>query len=147
VVLVDPLDLSSITIPRLASRISHALAARETGGVVEAVNGEADELPFGASPFARRGQSNAARSVLQIQRLAVSSRAPRGRSASQHVRAKTFAKVRAASPDVRATCSIDRPMDPPSSRISVTDDLTLKRCRSEKVKPRERQPSSARSAA
>jgi 8-oxo-dGTP diphosphatase len=40
VVLVDPMDLSSVTIPRLANRIRHALIARETGGVVEGVNGE-----------------------------------------------------------------------------------------------------------
>lgn len=41
VVLVDPPDLVDVTIPRLANRIRHALAARETGGMVEAVNGEA----------------------------------------------------------------------------------------------------------
>jgi hypothetical protein len=40
VVLGDPMDLSSVTIPRLANRIRHALIARETGGVVEGVNGE-----------------------------------------------------------------------------------------------------------
>jgi 8-oxo-dGTP pyrophosphatase MutT (NUDIX family) len=40
VVLVDPKDLGSVTIPRLAHRIRCALTARETGGVVEAVNGE-----------------------------------------------------------------------------------------------------------
>jgi 8-oxo-dGTP pyrophosphatase MutT (NUDIX family) len=41
VVLVDPSDLGNVTIPRLANRIRHALATRATGGVVEAVNGEA----------------------------------------------------------------------------------------------------------
>jgi 8-oxo-dGTP diphosphatase len=40
VVLVDTSDLCSATIPRLANRIRHAPAARETGGMVEAVNGE-----------------------------------------------------------------------------------------------------------
>ncbi|MGE2714409.1 NUDIX domain-containing protein [Mycolicibacterium litorale] len=40
VVFVDPKDLSSVTISRLANRIRHALTARETGGVVETVNGE-----------------------------------------------------------------------------------------------------------
>ena len=40
VVLVDPPELGNVTIPRLANRIRHALAARDTGGVVEAVNGE-----------------------------------------------------------------------------------------------------------
>lgn len=41
VVLVDPSDLGNVTIPRLVNRIRHALAARRTGGIVEAVNGEA----------------------------------------------------------------------------------------------------------
>lgn len=41
VVLVDPLRLDEVTIPRLAGRIRHAMAAREIGRVVEAVNGEA----------------------------------------------------------------------------------------------------------
>lgn len=41
VVLVDPPELGDVTIPRLANRIRHALAARKTGTVVEAVNGEA----------------------------------------------------------------------------------------------------------
>jgi 8-oxo-dGTP pyrophosphatase MutT (NUDIX family) len=41
VVLVDPPELGNVTIPRLAERIRHALRARETGGIVEAVNGEA----------------------------------------------------------------------------------------------------------
>lgn len=41
VVLVDPLHLDQVTIPRLANRIRHALSARETGGVVEAILGEA----------------------------------------------------------------------------------------------------------
>lgn len=40
VVFVDPLNLGSVTIPLLANRIRHALTARETGGVVETVNGE-----------------------------------------------------------------------------------------------------------
>jgi 8-oxo-dGTP diphosphatase len=40
VVLVDPLGLDKVTIPRLASRIRHALTARESGGVTESVNGE-----------------------------------------------------------------------------------------------------------
>ncbi|TQR82607.1 NUDIX hydrolase [Mycobacterium hodleri] len=40
VVLVDPSDLDRVTISRLANRIRSARAARETGGVVEAVNGE-----------------------------------------------------------------------------------------------------------
>lgn len=39
VVFIDPLDLSSVTISRLANRIRHALAARETGGLVEAIDG------------------------------------------------------------------------------------------------------------
>jgi 8-oxo-dGTP diphosphatase len=40
VAFVDPLRLDDVTIPRLANRIRHALIARETGGVVEAVNGD-----------------------------------------------------------------------------------------------------------
>jgi 8-oxo-dGTP diphosphatase len=40
VVFVDPLDLSSVTISRLANRIRHALTARETGGLVEAITNE-----------------------------------------------------------------------------------------------------------
>jgi 8-oxo-dGTP diphosphatase len=41
VVLIDPKDLTGVTIPRLVARIRHALTARETAGVVETVNGEA----------------------------------------------------------------------------------------------------------
>ena len=41
VALVEPLRLDDVTIPRLANRIRHALAARATGGVVEVVLGEA----------------------------------------------------------------------------------------------------------
>ena len=40
VVLVDPTDLDSATIPRLANRIRSALTARDTGRAIEAVNGE-----------------------------------------------------------------------------------------------------------
>lgn len=40
VVLVDPSDVDRVTIPRLANRIRSALVARETDGMVEAVNGE-----------------------------------------------------------------------------------------------------------
>jgi 8-oxo-dGTP pyrophosphatase MutT (NUDIX family) len=41
VAFIDPLHLDEVTIPRLANRIRHALVARGTAGVVEAVNGKA----------------------------------------------------------------------------------------------------------
>lgn len=40
VILVDPADLDGATIPRLANRIRAALTARNTGRLIEAVNGE-----------------------------------------------------------------------------------------------------------
>lgn len=41
VVCVDPVDLGVATIPRLAGRVRHALAARQNGTLVELVNGRA----------------------------------------------------------------------------------------------------------
>lgn len=41
VVCVDPADLGVATIPRLAGRVRHALAARKNGELVELVNGRA----------------------------------------------------------------------------------------------------------
>jgi 8-oxo-dGTP diphosphatase len=41
VVLVHPSQLDDVTIPRLANRVRHALVARGTGGVIEAVLGQA----------------------------------------------------------------------------------------------------------
>ena len=40
-VLVDPKDLTGVTVPRLVARIRHALTARATAGLIETVNGEA----------------------------------------------------------------------------------------------------------
>jgi hypothetical protein len=40
VVFVDPKDLPSVASPRLANRICHALTARETGDMIETVNGQ-----------------------------------------------------------------------------------------------------------
>lgn len=47
IVFVDPADLDAVTIPRLASRIRGALAAREDGTVHEAVDG-CSRPPFDA---------------------------------------------------------------------------------------------------
>jgi 8-oxo-dGTP diphosphatase len=41
IVLVEPADLDSVTIPRLANRVRGALAARSQGTVFEAINGTA----------------------------------------------------------------------------------------------------------
>ena len=41
IVLVEPADLDSVTIPRLAKRLRGALAARSQGTVYEATNGAA----------------------------------------------------------------------------------------------------------